>query len=635
LLDDSKCQKAAFIDDGFSNWKKAVQRFKGHEQSDCHRNAVMKTAYTSAGVNVVSGLSKAKREEMAAAKSALRKIVTSIVFLARQGIAIRGKTEENSNFRQLLSLRAEDADDLRSWLARSQYKWVSHDIQNEILHQLSDSVLHDLIIGIKAADYYSIMIDETADCSQHEQLVICFRYCDNELQIHEVFTGFYELAHQDAATLFTIVRDVLCRFNLDIHRCRGQCFDGAANVAGSLNGVQAKLRDVESRALFVHCASHSINLIVQDSVSSIPAYRDAFNTFGTLIAFVRDSPKRLHIFESLQHTDAKALRPFCPTRWVLRESALTVVKVNYLELWRFLDEISASDKTDAGAKAAGFSSQLSKFSTYFNLATLVHIFNTLGTVNQAMQASNLHLQQASKLLSNLKSQLQSFRNNFGEIWKAVTDEACVLGIDAPVIPRTRRAPRRLDSGPDGHSFTTPEEFYRQTFIALIDTALGGIEGRFSSDTWTFLAEVESALVSQPVTTAVISDFYGSDLNVDRLDLHVSMFHDLMRQQGKTVTSLGDIVDILKADATIRVLLPELTTAVRLILTIPVTTCTAERSFSGLRRLKTYLRSTMSQSRLNHVAVLNVHRELLDKTDIDAVMNDFIDRCPVRRNTFGK
>ena len=190
MLDDSKCQKAAFIDDGFSNWKKAVQRFKGHEQSDCHRNAVMKTAYTSAGVNVVSGLSKAKREEMAAAKSALRKIVTSIVFLARQGIAIRGKTEENSNFRQLLSLRAEDADDLRSWLARSQYKWVSHDIQNEILHQLSDSVLHDLIIGIKAADYYSIMIDETADCSQHEQLVICFRYCDNELQIHEVFTGF-------------------------------------------------------------------------------------------------------------------------------------------------------------------------------------------------------------------------------------------------------------------------------------------------------------------------------------------------------------------------------------------------------------------------------------------------------------
>ena len=81
---------------------------------------------------------------------------------------------------------------------------------------------------------------------------------------------------------------------------------------------------------------------------------------------------------------------------------------------------------------------------------------------------------------------------------------------------------RLDSGPNGHAFATPEEFYRQIFTALIDTALGGIESRFSSDTWTFLAEVESALVSQPVTTAVISDFYGSDLNGDRLDLHVRL-----------------------------------------------------------------------------------------------------------------
>ena len=98
-------------------------------------------------------------------------------------------------------------------------------------------------------------------------------------------------------------------------------------------------------------------------------------------------------------------------------------------------------------------------------------------VNQAMQASNLHLQQASKLLSNLENLLQSFKNNFGEIWKAVTDEACALGIDAPVIPRTRRVPRRLDSGPDGHAFATPEEFYRQIFTALIDTALGGIDYR--------------------------------------------------------------------------------------------------------------------------------------------------------------
>ena len=49
--------------------------------------------------------------------------------------------------------------------------------------------------------------------------------------------------------------------------------------------------------------------------------------------------------------------------------------------------------------------------------------------------------------------------------------------------------------------------------------------------------------------------------------------------------------------------------------IPVTTATAERSFSALRRLKTYLRSTMSQERLNHTMLLHVHKDRTDQIDI--------------------
>ncbi|ESO00286.1 hypothetical protein HELRODRAFT_83212, partial [Helobdella robusta] len=47
---------------------------------------------------------------------------------------------------------------------------------------------------------------------------------------------------------------------------------------------------------------------------------------------------------------------------------------------------------------------------------------------------------------------------------------------------------------------------------------------------------------------------------------------------------------------------------RIFLTIPVTTCSSERSFSVLRRLKTYLRSTISQLRLNHLAILYCYKE---------------------------
>ena len=45
-------------------------------------------------------------------------------------------------------------------------------------------------------------------------------------------------------------------------------------------------------------------------------------------------------------------------------------------------------------------------------------------------------------------------------------------------------------------------------------------------------------------------------------------------------------------------------------TIPVTTCSCERSISTLRRLKTFMRSTMGQKRLTSLALLNVHREII-------------------------
>ena len=43
-----------------------------------------------------------------------------------------------------------------------------------------------------------------------------------------------------------------------------------------------------------------------------------------------------------------------------------------------------------------------------------------------------------------------------------------------------------------------------------------------------------------------------------------------------------------------------------IVVLPVTSCEAERSFSTLRRIKSYLRTTMSNERLNGLAILSVH-----------------------------
>ena len=68
-------------------------------------------------------------------------------------------------------------------------------------------------------------------------------------------------------------------------------------------------------------------------------------------------------------------------------------------------------------------------------------------------------------------------------------------------------------------------------------------------------------------------------------------------------------------------LPNLYEMYILALVIPVTSAEAERAFSCMKRIKTYLRSLMTEKRLNSLAVLSLNKDI--KIDIDVVINKFI------------
>jgi len=132
--------------------------------------------------------------------------------------------------------------------------------------------------------------------------------------------------------------------------------------------------------------------------------------------------------------------------------------------------------------------------------------------------------------------------------------------------------------------------------------------------------------------------YGDDIDESRLLLHLSMLSDLCRSSNPPVivTGISDVVQMFKNNEVWSKMLPEVVNFLRLYLTLPVTSCTAERSFSCLRRLKTFLRSTVSQKRLNHIALLHCHRDQtldLAVTRLAEICNTFIDKNEMRRKTF--
>ncbi|CAH2101901.1 unnamed protein product [Euphydryas editha] len=98
---------------------------------------------------------------------------------------------------------------------------------------------------------------------------------------------------------------------------------------------------------------------------------------------------------------------------------------------------------------------------------------------------------------------------------------------------------------------------------------------------------------------------------------LSKLHRAQMQKMTTENLKPTFIDVLKEKSSV---FPETEKALKILIVLPCTTCTVERSFSSLRRLKTWLRSAMSEDRLNGLAMMSVHRAIINKN-----LNNFNDK----------
>lgn len=109
------------------------------------------------------------------------------------------------------------------------------------------------------------------------------------------------------------------------------------------------------------------------------------------------------------------------------------------------------------------------------------------------------------------------------------------------------------------------------------------------------------------------------INCDRLKGQVTVAKDML-----TKASLKDPEDVLDLVLSMKAAFPDLALFGQLVLTMPVSSANAERSFSALKRVKTYLRSTMAEQRLNNLCIMSIERELSSSLleDINPVLDKF-------------
>ena len=257
-------------------------------------------------------------------------------------------------------------------------------------------VLRDIADSLQKAKYFSFMADEVTDTSNSEQVAICIRSVDSNFQPHEEFIGLHKANTITAVELVVILKDVLLRMNLNITHCRGQCYDGAANMCGARNGIATRFSREEPRAIFIHCYGHALNLAVGDCVKKNTILRDTLDVTFEISKLVKFSPRRDTEFEKIKSQlapDIPGFRTLCPTRWTVRAASLESILNNYnvlQELWGNALEVATD--SDVRARLVGVQTTMTKFSYVFGVilgeCILTHTDNLSKTLqNPSLTAS--------------------------------------------------------------------------------------------------------------------------------------------------------------------------------------------------------------------------------------------------------
>nr|XP_004209215.1 zinc finger MYM-type protein 1-like [Hydra vulgaris] len=616
-LDLSKRKEPAFLTTGFDNYKKAVTKFNEHEPSDSQREALEKyQLINQKAKSVTSQLLKQIRQSQNKRQQMFLVELSSLKFLLRQGLAIRGHTEKEGNLKQLMLLRSQDV----KWLLHSK-NYLSPIIVNECIELFGRAVILKLLSHIQNSKYFAIIGDESRDISNKEQLSICIRWVDENCDVHEDFLGLYKLEQLDADSLTKTVKDVLLRFSLSQENCRGQAYDGAANMTGHLRGLAAQLKEKSNAAISVHCFAHCLNLCLQDCTRQCTLVRDSLSFVSEVANMIKNAPKKFTVFDkirqqmSFDNNDGgpiKNLKPLCPTRWAVCSSVFEALleKTNYKSVINAMAEI--------GELASG-----------------------------TLQTKALFLTEALKCVTVTKQYLQRLRETlFNQFYKKVKSEADDLEVSEPSIPRTRKQPRWLNSGSGPHIFTNVSDYFRQKFY-VVDLLIGELDLRFQQPSVKNAINMETLLLNsanlESETIEIdpsLSKMYR-DIDWTRLTWQLHMLPELIKQSKSNkvkpitkITTISTLVEIF-AENDASKMFDEVSKVLRVFFTIPVSTATAERSFSSLRRLKTYLRSTMNQKRLNSTILSHIHKDILEEVGINTVYKEFVQANDERQRYFGK
>ena len=619
---------------GFRNWIKGTERLGEHETSDDHRNALAKARKIQ--LDVVSELDKQVNELQKRRRQGLVAHLSTLKTILRQGIAVRGKTDEDSNIVQFNKDKAIDNEALALFLSENQY--MGHEILTEQEELLVLTARRRLISEINAGGFYAIICDESSDVSKIKQLSFSVRHCTDTYEILEDFIGVISCDEGlTSEALLTYVNDITVRCCMDTSKMISMAFDGAS----AMKNLAVLLKNrVSKHALYVHCFAHCNELVFKDasSLSSLLANAQDFCENVYVLAGV--SPKRVLLFQNIQkemfavpdddintidsdstHTSTTnsnsnvtlKLKNLSRTRWTTRGAAADVIIQKYNAL-RDTVRILSTDKSvtaDCRSKSEGILRKLKSFSEMFKLFAMHELASLLENNSKMLQSASLTAEQASTSIDKMCVRLDELRTN-EEFERLITKVKTETGLAVTSMTsniqegepeetsasnskkRKRQCPAKMTDfvvhakTPIAVSTLNEKEKLMRQFFETLDVLKNLVKSRFDQHDIQILKAIERFIINAAnkeysklnnsvkdlTKLSEIIDLQELMTEAQELPVHIKLYNRKSLIPLRTVTKVSTICEVMNTMGDFKVCLPQIHKLLKLYLSVPLVSATA-------------------------------------------------------------